>query len=123
MVMSQNITPSSRLEMTGQNSKSQDYLIALTKFVSELFGIPEEILRGPSRKQDYVIPRMWIMARAKQDTKLTLKSIAIFFNRDHSTVIHAVQLYDFEMSSSGTNDYKKGFARANFEWALLNEVV
>lgn len=60
--------------------------------VAEHFGIAPELLIGKTRKQEVAIARQVAMFLAKQFTQNPLKVIGLHFgNRDHSTVIHAIQ--------------------------------
>ncbi len=63
--------------------------------VSNHFDLTPELLIGKTRKQDVASPRQIAMYLAKRHTKSPLKVIGLHFgNRDHSTVVHAVQTVD-----------------------------
>ena len=65
---------------------------SIQKAVSEHFGLTPELLIGKTRKQEVAAPRQVAMFLAKRLTNSPLKVIGLHFgNRDHSTVIHAVQ--------------------------------
>ncbi len=55
--------------------------------------IPGELLSA-SRKREFVWPRFVLMAHMRRELNMTLKEIADFFNRDHTTVIYAINQYD-----------------------------
>ena len=64
----------------------------IQRAVAEHFSLTQELLIGKSRKQEIAAPRQIAMFLAKRLTKSPLKMIGLHFgNRDHSTVIHAVQ--------------------------------
>ena len=65
---------------------------SIQKVVSEHFGLTPELLIGKTRKHEVAAPRQVAMFLAKRLTNSPLKVIGLHFgNRDHSTVIHAVQ--------------------------------
>ena len=64
----------------------------IQRTVSEYFGMPEDLIRAKTRKQEVVIARQIAMYIAKELTNSSLKTIGLHFGgRDHSTVIHAYQ--------------------------------
>ena len=68
---------------------SIDYI---QKLVCDYFDMPDDSLKSKTRKREVVQARQIAMFFAKDMTKSSLKTIGTFFgNRDHSTVIHAVQ--------------------------------
>jgi chromosomal replication initiator protein len=67
-------------------------IASIQKVVSDHFRLTQELLIGKTRKQEVAAPRQIAMFLAKRLTKSPLKVIGLHFgNRDHSTVIHAVQ--------------------------------
>ena len=67
-------------------------IASIQKVVSDHFRLTQELLIGKTRKQEVAAPRQIAMFLAKRLTKSPLKLIGLHFgNRDHSTVIHAVQ--------------------------------
>ncbi len=67
----------------------------IQKMVANHFDLTPELLIGKTRKQDVSSPRQIAMYLAKRHTKSPLKIIGLHFgNRDHSTVVHAVQTVD-----------------------------
>ena len=67
----------------------------IQKMVAKHFDLTPELLIGKTRKQEVASPRQIAMYLAKRHTKSPLKVIGLHFgNRDHSTVIHAVQTVD-----------------------------
>ncbi|GJQ20255.1 MAG: chromosomal replication initiator protein DnaA [Bacteroidia bacterium] len=64
----------------------------IQRTVCEFYGLPEDLLRAKTRKQEVVTARQVAMFLAKQLTNSSLKTIGLHFGgRDHSTVIHACQ--------------------------------
>ena len=67
----------------------------IQKMVAQHFDLTPELLIGKTRKQEVSSPRQIAMYLVKRHTKSPLKVIGLHFgNRDHSTVIHAVQTVD-----------------------------
>ncbi len=67
----------------------------IQRIVARHFDLTPELLIGKTRKHDVVAPRQIAMYLAKRLTKSPLKVIGLHFgNRDHSTVVHAVQSVD-----------------------------
>lgn len=65
---------------------------AIQQIVADHFGIAPELLIGKTRKQEIALARQVAMYLAKRLTQNPLKVIGLHFgNRDHTTVIHAVQ--------------------------------
>ena len=70
----------------------------IQRLVCQQFAIPEDLLRGKTRKQEVVNPRQIAMYLAKELTNSSLKTIGLHFGgRDHSTVIHAYQTVEDNM--------------------------
>jgi len=64
----------------------------IQRVVCEHLGIPEDLMRGKTRKQEIVNARQIAMYLSKEFTNSSLKTIGLHFGgRDHSTVIHAYQ--------------------------------
>lgn len=62
----------------------------IIKIVRSEFVVSEDELKSKSRKREIVIPRQIAMHIIKERTVMSLKAIGIVFNRDHSTVIFAI---------------------------------
>lgn len=72
--------------------KSHLTIEEIQRVVSAHLGIPEDLLRAKTRKQEIVNARQIAMYLAKELTNSSLKTIGLHFGgRDHSTVIHAYQ--------------------------------
>lgn len=60
--------------------------------VCTFFDIPDDLLRGKSRKKEIAFARQIAMYLCKEMTHYSLKSIGLHFGgRDHTTVIHAIR--------------------------------
>ncbi|PID65119.1 MAG: chromosomal replication initiator protein DnaA [Gammaproteobacteria bacterium] len=71
----------------------------IQKTVASYYGIKVSDLKSKNRKTSIARPRQMAMALAKQLTSLSLPDIGEAFERDHTTVIHAIKKID-EMKSS-----------------------
>lgn len=71
----------------------------IQRLVAEYFDISVDLLRAKTRKQEIVNARQIAMYLAKDLTNSSLKTIGLNFGgRDHSTVIHACQTVDEQIS-------------------------
>ncbi|MEJ2628074.1 MAG: helix-turn-helix domain-containing protein, partial [bacterium] len=60
--------------------------------VCRFYDIPDDLLRGKSRKKEIAFARQVAMYLSKELTNASLKSIGLHFGgRDHTTVIHAIR--------------------------------
>jgi chromosomal replication initiator protein len=72
----------------------------IQRIVCNHLGIPEDLIRAKTRKQEVVNARQIAMYLAKELTNSSLKTIGLHFGgRDHSTVIHAYQTVEDGMST------------------------
>lgn len=55
------------------------------------YGLTLDELRGPKRESRITWPRQQAMKIIRDNTKLTFPQIGRIFNRDHTTVIHALR--------------------------------
>ena len=79
-------------ERAPSQDDSQLRIEAIQLGVAEHFGLTSDVLIGKTRKREVANARQIAMYVAKQLTKHPLKTIGLHFgNRDHSTVIHAIQ--------------------------------
>jgi chromosomal replication initiator protein len=70
----------------------------IQRIVCEYFGIPTDMLKAKTRKQEVATARQIAMYLCKELTDSSLKTIGLHFGgRDHSTVIHACQSVEDEM--------------------------
>ncbi len=78
---------------TTQNSRPS--IEGIQRRVADHFDLTPELLIGKTRKREIAGPRQIAMYLVKRHTKSPLKVIGLHFgNRDHSTVVHAVQTVD-----------------------------
>ena len=71
----------------------------IQKIVSEYFGLPEDLLRSKTRKQEIANARMVSMYLAKKITNNSLKTIGLLHGgKDHSTVIHALRTIEMKIN-------------------------
>lgn len=76
-----------------QNDEKEINIDTVQELVADFYNISVADLKAKSRKREVVYPRQVAMYLAKELTELSLKSIGYHFGgRDHSTVIHAIQL-------------------------------
>ncbi|HHS13884.1 MAG TPA: chromosomal replication initiator protein DnaA [bacterium] len=75
------------------NTKRKDISIEeIQRVVCQFYDIPDDLLRGKSRKQEIAFARQIAMYLCKEMTRFSLKSIGLHFGgRDHTTVIHAIR--------------------------------
>lgn len=86
---------------TTQNSRPS--IQGIQQRVADHFDLTPELLTGKTRKREVAGPRQIAMYLIKRHTKSPLKVIGVHFgNRDHSTVIHAVQTVDRKCSEDPT---------------------
>ncbi len=74
------------------NNEKEPTIDNILKAITDIYDVTLDDLKSKSRKKENVIPRQMAMYMLKEMTSLPLKSIGYqFSNRDHSTVIHAIQ--------------------------------
>jgi chromosomal replication initiator protein len=74
------------------NKKRSFSIEEIQRVVCKYFDIPDDLLRGKSRKKEIVFARQIAMYISKEITHYSLKSIGLHFGgRDHTTVIHAIR--------------------------------
>jgi chromosomal replication initiation ATPase DnaA len=66
----------------------RDVMAAVLNFYPQ---VTREDLVGPSRQRKYVMPRWLAMSLARELGRKSLPQIGRAFNRDHTTVIHAIR--------------------------------
>jgi chromosomal replication initiator protein len=70
----------------------------IQRTVCEVLGVPPDLIRAKTRKQEVVTARQIAMYLSKELTNSSLKTIGLHFGgRDHSTVIHAYQTIEDSM--------------------------
>lgn len=86
-------------------SKRKDISIEeIQRVVCQYYDIPDDLLRGKSRKKEIAFARQLAMYLSKQMTNYSLKSIGLHFGgRDHTTVIHAVRTIQSALKNKRKN--------------------
>ena len=67
--------------------------------VCDYYHIDQESLKGNSRKPDVVVPRFMSQYLLKKEMNLTYKSIGNLFGRKHTSIIHAIQQIDEQLTN------------------------
>jgi chromosomal replication initiator protein len=71
--------------------------------VSSYYNLPIELLAGKTRKHEVVLARQVAMYLAKHLTNMSLKTIGSHFGgRDHTTVLHSIQMIDNYLDTDRT---------------------
>ncbi|MBY0514966.1 MAG: hypothetical protein K2P78_13755, partial [Gemmataceae bacterium] len=76
---------------TGQPTSNGRDLDGIVRRVAAAFGVTERELRGPSRLRRVLVPRQVAMYLARAVGGWSLPRIGAAFDRDHTTVLHAVR--------------------------------
>jgi chromosomal replication initiator protein len=69
--------------------------------VVRYFGVTLDDLRGKARHKEIVMPRQVAMYVLREDTRLSTPEIGKLLNRDHTTVLHGVNLVANEVARNG----------------------
>ncbi len=73
----------------------------IQSIVAEFFGFSPDVLKAKTKKKEYVQARQIAMYFCKKLTNASLKTIGLHFGgRDHSTVIHAIQTIEEQLSDN-----------------------
>lgn len=83
--------------------KTADYYI---ETICSFYGEEPEQLKKKNRSEHIVITRNICIWFIRKKTKLTLKAISDIFKKDHTTIIHALQTVESQLSSKFENQYK-----------------
>ena len=67
-------------------------------FIGKQFMVSVDDLRSRSRKRSIAFPRQVAMYLTRKFTDKSLADIGAFYNRDHSTVLHAIKTITLDMS-------------------------
>lgn len=93
---------------------------AIIMCVCEYFDISEESLKGISRQTKFTFPRFICMYLLKREINTDFRSLGKMFNRDHTTVINAVQKIEDFIS---INDQKTKVALNEIRSYFFNHLV
>lgn len=77
-------------------------LAYILDFIGEQFKVTPEDLKSRSRKRSISHPRQIAMYLSRKFTKESLADIGGLYNRDHSTVLHAIKVITMEMVRQGS---------------------
>ncbi len=78
---------------------SSPTVAAIQKATADYFRIPLDAMMSRRRKRVYAYARMVAMFTARQMTNFSYPQLGEFFYRDHSTVIHGVNLIQNDKSA------------------------
>src|SRR5262249_4641242 len=85
------------LSETGQPTSNGRDVGVIVKRVAATFGVTEKELLGPSRLRRVMVPRQVAMYLAREVCRLSLPRIGSAFERDHTTVLHAVRKVEADL--------------------------
>lgn len=97
-----------------QSGNKTDKALFIIKEIGFYFGLPEDYNKLKSRKWELIKARQIAMYFIKKHTKLSLQVIGGLFNKDHSTVISALEK---------VNNYKETDKKYNIELINLKTIL
>ena len=71
----------------------------LIEKVCEYYHIDQQTLKSNSRKSHIIMPRFMTQYLLKKEMNLTYESIANLFGRRHTSIIHAIQQIDVQLTN------------------------
>jgi chromosomal replication initiator protein len=87
------------------NKRGDVSIEEIQRVVCQYYDIPDDLLRGKSRKKEIAFARQVAMYLSKDLTRYSLKSIGLHFGgRDHTTVIHAVRSIESLLKNTCENN-------------------
>lgn len=75
---------------------------AIQNFIGSQFNIKVEELKSRTRKRSVTFPRQIAMYLTRKYTETSLADIGSLYNRDHSTVLHAIRVVTRDMSRNSS---------------------
>ena len=75
---------------------------AIRNFIGNQFNIRVEELKSRSRKRSVAFPRQVGMYLTRKFTDISLAEIGDLYNRDHSTVLHAIRVVTRDMTRNSS---------------------
>ena len=75
---------------------------AIQSFISGQFNINVEELKSRTRKRSVSFPRQIAMYLTRKYTDASLADIGKLYNRDHSTVLHAIRVVTMDMARNSS---------------------
>lgn len=97
-----------------QTENKTDKAMFIIKEIGYYFGLPEDYNKLKSRKWELIKARQIAMYFIKKHTKLSLQVIGGLFNKNHSTVISALEK---------VNNYKETDKKYNIELINLKTIL
>ena len=73
---------------------------SIREVVSKQYGITIKALQSKSRLQKTTLPRQMAMYLTRKHTELSLSDIGLLYNRDHSTVLYAIDSVTIKISEN-----------------------
>jgi chromosomal replication initiation ATPase DnaA len=77
--------------------------ISYINLICRQYGYSPEALKGQSRKRDLVFARHLAMYLMRKRTKMTLLEIGKTFDRDHTSVLHAITMIENYLHTNSLN--------------------
>jgi chromosomal replication initiator protein len=74
---------------------------AILTAVGRYFDVSTEALKGRSRRKEIVVPRQIAMFVLREDARLSAPDIGRLLNRDHTTVLHGVNIVATDIARGG----------------------
>lgn len=94
------------LSIEKQENLAHDYVDVITQY----FKTDKKRILGKDRHEQIVYVRNIIIYFIRVRTKMSLTKIAAIFGKDHSSIIHAFQTVQNQLSSKFDNNYKEDIA-------------
>ena len=86
--------------MLGENAFHSINIEQILNAVSKKIDVSKRLIKGKSRRKEYVRGRQIVMYLSRELTRLPLSTIGIKVGRrDHSTVVHACKAIENKMKS------------------------
>lgn len=70
---------------------AREKVAEIQRIVAECYGLPVSVMCSKDRPVHIAHPRQVAMCLCRELTRLPLEEIALYFGRDHGTVIHAIK--------------------------------
>lgn len=104
--------------MASNTNRKKEFMSSILEQIDYIFSladIPKKDLIGQNRKSEIVKVRQLLMYVLRNDLKLSLPYIANVFNKDHTTVIHSIRVFEGVISIKGSDELEKYLDITN-EW-------
>lgn len=87
---------------------AKENYISMLRFVARKHGIPEELIQSEVRARPIVAARHELWWRVRTELKYSYMRIAMLAERDHSTIIHAVEKFADKALDRGEAQVQSG---------------